>query len=599
MSASEDRKGSSMEDNGTNNQWLDQARRAVGFISHHKASLTVIMALTLLVAVLGALEPLVMKYIFDKLTNGVYSPIAIGIGMLVGLNLAREAVGGLSNWMSWRIRLDVNKALLEATVTRLHHLPITYHREETVGGIMTKLDRGVNGFVGAVSDIAFNVFPSIVYLVISLYIMFKLDARLSFIVLFFAPLPAIIGMWAADEQTRRERALVDRWTRIFSRFNEVLSGILTVKSFATEETEKKKFMTGVEGANRMVLRGVGTDTWVGAAKNTIGILAKVFALGAGGYLVIKDEITAGTLIAFLGYAAGLFGPVQGLTSVYQTIRKATVSLGIIFSIIDAQDHMTDAPHAKPVKALQGEVIFEGVSFSYNGRTPVLNSIDLHIEAGESVALVGPSGAGKSTIAALLQRLHDPTSGSVRIDGVDLKDIKQRSLRERIGVVSQDALLFNDTVMHNIAYGKPDAAIAEVIEAARAANAHDFIMRLPKGYDTVIGERGGLLSAGERQRLSIARAIIKDPPILILDEATSSLDAESEMFVQEALERVMLGRTTLIIAHRLSTVVNADRILVLKDGMIVEAGSHGELLNNGGYYSTLVGCQSRGLLIPAA
>ena len=588
-----------MEHHEPNGQWLAQAARALGFISPHKGLLTAVSALTLLGAVLGALEPLLMKYIFDTLEAGVFTGLAVGIAMLIGLNLCREGFGGLSNWLSWKIRLKVNQGLLEATVTRLHSLPMTYHREETVGGIMTKLDRGVNGFVGALSDIAFNIFPSIVYLVISLFIMFTLDATLSFIVLFFAPLPAIIGMWAADEQTRRERALVDRWTRIFSRFNEVLTGILTVKSFAAEDSEKERFMSGVLSANRMVLRGVGVDTGVGAAKNLIGILAKVCALAVGGYLVIKQEITAGTLIAFLGYATGLFGPVQGLTGVYQTIRKASVSLGLIFSIIDARDHMSDAPHAKPVKAISGEVIFESVSFAYNRTRPVLNCIDLSVRPGECVALVGPSGAGKSTIAALLQRLHDPTSGSIRIDGVDLKDMKQRSLRERIGIVSQDALLFNDTVRNNIAYGRQDAGADEITAAAKAANAHDFIMRLPKGYDTMIGERGSLLSAGERQRLSIARALIKDPPILILDEATSSLDAESEMFVQDALERVMRGRTTFIIAHRLSTVVGADRILVLKDGAIIETGSHGELLETGGYYATLVECQSRGLLVTAA
>ena len=588
-----------MEHHEPNGQWLAQAARALGFISPHKGLLTAVSALTLLGAVLGALEPLLMKYIFDTLEAGVFTGLAVGIAMLIGLNLCREGFGGLSNWLSWKIRLKVNQGLLEATVTRLHSLPMTYHREETVGGIMTKLDRGVNGFVGALSDIAFNIFPSIVYLVISLFIMFTLDATLSFIVLFFAPLPAIIGMWAADEQTRRERALVDRWTRIFSRFNEVLTGILTVKSFAAEDSEKERFMSGVLSANRMVLRGVGVDTGVGAAKNLIGILAKVCALAVGGYLVIKQEITAGTLIAFLGYATGLFGPVQGLTGVYQTIRKASVSLGLIFSIIDARDHMSDAPHAKPVKAISGEVIFESVSFAYNRTRPVLNCIDLSVRPGECVALVGPSGAGKSTIAALLQRLHDPTSGSIRIDGVDLKDMKQRSLRERIGIVSQDALLFNDTVRNNIAYGRQDAGADEITAAAKAANAHDFIMRLPRGYDTVIGERGGFLSAGERQRLSCARALINAPPILILDEATSSLDAESEMFVQDALERVMRGRTTFIIAHRLSTVVGADRILVLKDGAIIETGSHGELLETGGYYATLVECQSRGLLVTAA
>lgn len=582
-----------------NSNWLKHAKRAAGFIVPHKAILSVIMLLTLILAALGALEPLVMKYIFDKLGTGVMMPLLTGILMLISLNIAREAVNSLSSWLTWKVRLDVNYGILEATVSRLHALPVTYHRQETVGGIMTKLDRGVNGFVGAISDMAFNVFPGIVYLLVSLFIMFKLDARLSFIVLFFAPLPALIGMWAADEQTRRERMLIERWTKIFSRFNEVLTGIFTVKSFAMEDAEKHRFMTGVASANRMVLRGVGIDTGVGAAKNIIGILARVSALTAGGWFVIQGEITAGTLVAFLGYATGLFTPVQGLTSVYQTVRKATVSLGIIFSILDAHDHMSDSPKARPVSKLRGEVCFDGVSFSYHSERPVLNNISLHLRPGECVALVGPSGAGKTTIAALLQRLYDPEYGSVTIDGTDIRELKQRSLRAKIGVVSQDALLFNDSIGNNIAYGKPWASKEEIAAAAKAANAHDFIMRMPKGYDTVIGERGGMLSAGEKQRISIARAIVKDPPILILDEATSALDAESELAVQQALERVMEGRTTLVIAHRLSTVVGADRILVLKDGQIIESGSHRELLKTGGYYAGLVECQSKGLAISAA
>ena len=582
-----------------NSDWLRHLRRAIGFIVPHRKILSVIMLLTLILAALGALEPLVMKYIFDELGTGVMSSLLTGVVMLVGLNLAREALNSLSNWLAWRVRLDVNHGILEATVSRLHTLPVAYHRQETVGGIMTKLDRGVNGFVGAISEMAFNVFPGIVYLLVSLFVMFKLDSRLSFIVLFFAPLPAIIGMWAADEQTQRERMLIERWTRIFSRFNEVLTGIFTVKSFAMEEAEKGRFMAGVVSANRMVLRGVGIDTGVEAVKNIVGILAKVSALGAGGYFVIKGEITAGTLVAFLGYATGLFTPVQGLTGVYQSMRKATVSLGIIFSILDAHDHMTDSPKARPVNRLRGEVSFDGVSFSYQSERPVLNNICLHLRPGECVALVGPSGAGKTTIAALLQRLYDPDCGSILIDGADIRELKQRSLRSKIGVVSQDAILFNDTVGNNIAYGRPWASREEITAAAKAANAHDFIMRLPKGYDSVIGERGGMLSAGEKQRISIARAIVKDPPILILDEATSSLDAESEFAVQQALERVMEGRTTLVIAHRLSTVVGADRILVLKDGQIIESGSHNELLKTGGYYASLVECQSRGLAISAA
>ncbi len=581
------------------NLWLLNARRSTAFIRPHTRKVIVIMAMALVTAALGAIEPLVMKRFFDRLGANNFEAVTTAIIMLIALNLAREAIGGISNWLTWKTRLAVNQGLLEATVGKLHALPLQYHREETVGGIMTKLDRGINGFVGALSDIAFNTFPGVIYLVISIAVMFRLDFRLSLIVLFFAPLPAVIGMLAANEQTERDRTLLGRWTGIFSRFNEVLSGILTVKSFATEEEEKSRFMSGMRSANSLVLRGVGIDTGVGAAKNIVGILARVAALAAGGYLVIEGEITAGTLVAFLGYAGGIFGPVQGLTGVYQTLRRATVSLDIIFSILDAEDGLDDAPHATALKELRGEVVFDRVSFSYKRGNPVLEGIDLRISPGEIVALVGPSGAGKTTMTALLQRFYDPLSGSIRIDGVDLKDLEQRFLRRRIGAVSQEALLFNDTVKNNIAYGSAHAGLDEIAGAAKAANAHGFITRLPHGYDTVIGERGNLLSAGERQRLTIARALIKDPPILILDEATSSLDAESESLVQEALARLMRNRTTFVIAHRLSTVIGADRILVLKDGRIIEEGSHPELLKAKGYYALLVRNQAGGLFPSAA
>lgn len=574
-------------------RWL----RALRFAFPYRAAVAVLLLLTVVLAALNAAEPLVLKFIFDHLADGRGTHFLLwGVGLLVAVGLGRELINAISNWLTWHTRLGLHYALLEATVERLHRLPLGYHRTEGVGAIISRLDRSIQGFIGAVSQILFNVFPAIIYLVIAVVVMMQLNWKLALIVLFFSPIPAFLAAVAAPEQTRREQSLMDQWSKIYSRFNEVLSGILTVRSFAMEDAEKSRFLKDVSVANRLVVRGVGIDTAFGSATNLAILMARLTATAIGATMVMDGEMTIGTLVAFLGYVGGLFGPVQGLSGIYQTMQKASVSLDQIFSFLDLQEHLSDKPGAEDVDGVRGEVQFEKVKFNYGDpNRPLLDGINLTVKAGETLAIVGPSGAGKTTMMAMVMRFYDPLEGRILLDGKDLRRLKQTSLRRHIGVVLQDPLLFNDTIRNNIAYGKPNATISEVEAAARAANAHEFILRTPEQYDTMVGERGSRLSVGERQRITIARALIKNPPIIILDEATSSLDAESESLVQDALDRLMKDRTTFVIAHRLSTVVRADRIIVLKDGRIDEMGSHRELMQLGGYYAMLVKRQTRGFI----
>lgn len=574
-------------------------RRALSYLRPHSRRVLLILGLTLTSAVVHALEPLVVKDIIDDLAMvdraAGLARLAASLAVLALMAALRELLAATNNWLTWRTRLGIHFDLLDSTVERLQTLPVAYHGQEGVGATMTRLDRGIQGFLTAITEIAFQVIPALVYLGMAIVIMVQLDPRLALLVLAFAPLPAVLAQRAGGEQVERERTLLEAWSRIYSRFNEVLSGIVTVRSFAMEEAEKRRFLDGVGAANERVLCGVKADARLSGLQGISIAAARVSAIALGGWLVLEGRTTVGTLVAFLAYLSGLFGPVQGLTGVYGTLKRASAAVGHIYSILDARDILADAPDAHRLNALRGDVDIEHVSFAYaEGKACALSDVELHVRAGERVALVGPSGSGKSTLVALLQRFYDPASGCIRFDGWDLRQLEQRSLRRQIGVVLQDAVLFDDSVRANIAYGRPEASHAEVLRAAQAAHAHEFISRLPQGYDTRVGERGKLLSGGERQRIAIARALLKDPPLLILDEATSALDAESEQLVQQAIDRLAAGRTTFVIAHRLSTVVRADRIVVLKDGRIHETGRHAELMAASGYYAFLVHQQLFGL-----
>lgn len=578
-------------------QWK-QIRRALSYARAESRYIIIVLTCTLSVAVIGVTEPLLMRHIFDSLgANGSMKGVLLTAGGLVAMSLLKEVINARSNYLTWRTRLSIHYGLLSAIVERLHRLPLENQRKEGVGAIMAKLDRGIQGFLSALVEVIFNLVPAVGYIVFATIIMWQLDWRMTILVWSFSPLPAIIATWAAPTQTKREAFLMQKWAKIYSRFNEVLSGIITVRSFAMEDYEKQRFLKDVGEANQTVARGVGFDSRIKAFQNLSVTIATVSAIALGGVLVLKDQVSLGTLVAFVAYIGGLFGPIQSLTGIYRITRTASVSLGHIFSILDTQDYLGDAPDAKELKNVKGEIKFDDVHFHYHATNrPILKGIDLHVQPGETIAFVGPSGTGKSTLTALLQRFYDPISGSISIDGENIRTLKQQSIRRNIGVVLQDALLFNESIRDNIAYGKPDASEREIEMAAKAANAHDFIMKLENGYDTVAGERGSRLSVGERQRIAIARAILKNPPILILDEATSAMDVELEAQVQEALERLMKDRTSFVIAHRLSTVVKAHRILVLKDGKILESGNHQQLMVVNGYYASLVDKQIRGLLV---
>lgn len=538
-----------------------------------------------------------MKAIFDQLgNNGNVNVAMMAVVALALLGVVREGVNGAANWLSWRTRLRVHDALLEAAVDKLQRLHFDYHRDKGVGGILTRLERGIQGVVGAITELSTGLVPSIAYLLFAVMLMLRMDWRLTLVVLLFAPLPALVASKAAPVQIRRERTLFERWGSIYARFTEALAGLPTVRAFAREGYEKKRFLERVRRTNALVIRGVGFDTSVGALQNIAILLARIAAVGIGAYLVLDGQVTVGTVVAFLGYVQGLFGPIQGLTGMYQNLQKASVATEEVFDIIDAPVHVRDKPDAVHPGRLRGEITFNQVTFAYQDDTePVLRDISLHIPPGKKVALVGPSGSGKSTLVALLQRFYDPGAGHIGLDGYDLRDLQQIALREQLGVVMQQPLLFNDTVHHNLVYARPTASLAEVRAAAQAAQIDAVIESLPHGYDTVLGEGGSRLSMGQRQRIAIARVLLKDPPIVVLDEATSALDAETTALLQAALDRLLASRTAIIIAHRLSTVVHADHIVVLRSGRIVATGTHAELMHRDGYYAQLVSHQTRGLL----
>ena len=490
------------------------------------------------------------------------------------------------SYIGQRVIIDIREALFK----HLQRLDQAYFDRRKTGVIMSNLTNDVGALQTAIVDNLISFITEGVTLIGSLVSMILLDWKLTLVTLVIVPVVLGIINIFGKRLRLAGHDVQGRIADITSLLQETISGIRVVRSFARESHEVKRFENENQRNFRAVMRATKLTSLLSPMVEFSAAIAVTVILWYGGYSVVTGVISAGSLIAFLIYAINLSNPVQRLSQVYGNIQKAMAAGDRVFAILDTEPTVKEKPNAKPLPEVTGQVEFDHVSFSYDGEKNAITDLNLNVDPGQIIAIVGPSGAGKTTVANLLPRFYDVTEGALRIDGTDVRDVTFQSLREQIGLVPQDTMLFNATVKDNILYGRLDATDDEVYAAAKAANALEFIDKLPEGMQTMVGERGNSLSGGQRQRIAIARAILKNPKILILDEATSALDTESEKLVQEALERLMKGRTAFVIAHRLSTIKNADRIVVLKQGRIEEFGTHEQLLNQDGLYSHLYSVQ---------
>jgi ABC-type multidrug transport system fused ATPase/permease subunit len=560
--------------------------RLLAFAAPYKARLWGLGLVAVLATATSLSEPLIIGYAIDKgLVAGSLSVVYWMVALYVGVNVA---TWGLSyaqtfgmGWVGQSVILDIRNALFG----HLQSLSLKFYSEQKAGWIISRLTNDIENFNNLLNDGVQNLVKNGLTLIGVFVAIFFVDWRVALAVTTILPVMILgtavfrVQSWKAFRQAREAMA------EVVAHLQENVSGMRVVQAFTREEQSKGQF----EGRNRAYRRANARASLLSAVYfpgvELLGSVGLGVVLFYGGLRVVGGGMTVGELVAFVGLLNMFFQPIQQLSQLYSNLQSTLVSLEKVFAVLDTEPDRADLPDAKELDELRGDVEFDGVSFAY-GEDKVLDEVGFRIRPGETLAIVGETGAGKSTIVKLLSRFYDPTAGEVRVDGHDLRGVRGSSLRRHMGVVLQDTFLFTGTIGANIRYSRSDATEEEVVAAAKAVGADDFIRRFPKEYETQVRERGGRLSVGERQLVSFARALLADPKLLVLDEATSSVDLATEARIEKALEKLLAGRTSIVIAHRLSTIRRADRILVLGNGRVIEEGTHDELLARPSAYRRL-------------
>lgn len=544
------------------------------------------------VAAISTATVWIIKYLFDHaMTEKDMEALKVGVAALVAMFFLKSILWYAHTYLTSHIGQFVARVIREDTYNHLYSLSMGFFNEKKSSSILARLTNDVTTLQFMLASAPTILVRDGLTILGLIGFLFYLNFKFTLYSLIILPVSAMVLTHLGRKSRKAGRESQEKMSDLYNVIQEAVGAMPIVQTFQKEKKEMEDFSKENQNFFNVIMRLVRIEARSSPIMEALGAIVLGFLLIIGGRDVINDKWTLGSFVAFMGAAMSLYNPIKKFAKVNVQMQQGLAAGERVFELLDQKPIIKDQPDAIETPPLSEKINFRNVSFAYPEGTTVLNHVNLEIKKGEIIAFVGPSGAGKTTLATLLLRFYDPQSGQILIDDVDLKNIQVQSLRKQIGVVTQETHLFNDSVRENIAYGKDKATEQEIIEAARAAYAHDFISALPKGYDTIIGERGVRLSGGERQRIAIARALLKNPAILILDEATSALDAASEQAVQSAIDRLLEGRTVLMIAHRLSTVKKATKIVVVENGQIKEMGNHSELLEKKGTYQKLYELQA--------